>query len=253
MPITATAVRTESDRRLRRLRIQIGDDVRKLRLDAGITLTELASVTGLDRSHLRRIESGEANASIDAVVAIGIALGADLGIRYFAGVGPRLVDRFQAPMIEGFLPELASRWMARLELSVKTPARGVVDAALIDRQARLAVAGEFQSELRRLEQQIRWSNEKAEGLRARLAEEDGGPILIGSRLLVLRSTVTTRELARRFEATLATAYPAKTRDVLRALTTEHARWPGAGLVWMRVENGRGELMEGPPRGVRLGR
>ncbi len=253
MPITATAVRTESYRRLRRLRIQIGDDVRRLRLDAGITLTSLASVTGIDRSHLRRIESGEAKASVDALVAIGIALGADLGLRYFAGVGPRLVDRFQATMIEGFLPELSKRWIARLELSVKTPTRGVVDAALIDRQARLAVAGEFQSELRRLEQQIRWSNEKAEGLLARLAEEDGEPMLTGSRLLVVRSTVATRELARRFEATLVTAYPAKTRDVLRALTTEHAQWPGAGVVWMRVENGSGELMDGPPRGVRLGR
>ena len=253
MPVTAASVRLDTDRRVRRLRVRIGDEIRQLRLDAGVTLTELAAVTGFDRSHLRRIELGAASPSVDALVAIGIALGADVSIRYFAGSGPRLVDRFQAPMIEEFLRELHARWAPRLEVRVATPVRGVVDVALVDRLAELAVAGEFQSELRRVEQQVRWNNEKADGLAARLAEETETPPLSVSRLLVVRSTINTREVARRYEATLAAAYPARTRDVLRALTTASAPWPGPGLVWMRVEGGRAELLDGPPRGVHLGR
>ena len=253
MPLTAAAVRLETDRYVRRSRFRVGDEIRRLRLDAGVTLTELSLVTGLDRSHLRRIESGEAGASIEGLTAIGIALGAELSLRFFAGIGPRLVDRFQAPMIEGFLPRLASRWSPRLEVPVTTPTRGVVDAALVDRQARLVVASEFQSEFHRLEQEIRWSAEKSDGLGSRMSDEDGGAPWTASRLLVVRSTTATRSVARQFEATLRAAYPAKTRDVIAALTSAVAPWPGPGIVWMSVEGGRGRLLEGPPRGVRLGR
>jgi transcriptional regulator with XRE-family HTH domain len=113
---------------MRKLRLAVGEEIQRLRLDAGITLTELSAVTCLDRSHLRRIESAEATASVEALVAIGVALGADLSLRYFAGTGPRLVDRFQAPMVEEFLRRLSPRWSTRLEVPVETPRRGVVDA-----------------------------------------------------------------------------------------------------------------------------
>ena len=209
----------------------------------------VARVAGASRAQL----IGAAVIESLGVSAIGIALGAELSLRFFAGIGPRLVDRFQAPMIEGFLPRLASRWSPRLEVPVTTPTRGVVDAALVDRQARLVVASEFQSEFRRLEQEIRWSAEKSDGLGSRMSDEDGGAPWTASRLLVVRSTTATRSVARQFEATLRAAYPAKTRDVIAALTSAVAPWPGPGIVWMSVEGGRGRLLEGPPRGVRLGR
>jgi hypothetical protein len=157
-------------------------------------------------------------------------------------------------MIEELVRRLDPRWSVRLEVPVTHPARGIVDAALIDRLSPIAIASEAQSELRRLEQQIRWSNEKADGLGLCLAQEAApapGPSV--SRLLVLRSTSSTREIARRYEATLGAAYPARSEDVIRALTTASAPWPGAGIVWMRVNTGEAELLEHPPRGVRLGR
>jgi transcriptional regulator with XRE-family HTH domain len=251
MAITPAYVRRESDRQCRRLRQRIGDDARRLRLDAGVTLTELSAITGVDRSHLRRIEAGTASPSLEVLTAIGVALGGDPSFRYFAGSGPRLVDRFQAPMIEGFIPLLHRRWSPRLEVHVG-PARGVVDMALMDRAASLAVAGEFQSEFRRLEQQLRWANEKADGLASRLVEEADITLRDVSRLLVVRSTATTREVARRYEATLSVAYPARTADVVRSLT-DSLPWPGPGIVWMRLDGSRAELLDGPPRGVRLGR
>jgi transcriptional regulator with XRE-family HTH domain len=202
MAISRTSVSREADRRLRRLHLHVGDQIRRLRLEAGLTLTELAAVVGVHRSHLARIEAGAAAPSLQVLTAIGVALGADLGVRYFAGAGPRLLDRFQAPLLEAFVRSLHERWSVRLELAVASPARGVIDAALVDSASPIAVASEVQSELRRLEQQIRWNNEKADGLAARLAEEAApelGPAV--SRLLILRSTVSTREIARRYEAT----------------------------------------------------
>ena len=254
MPITAAGVRRETGLRARRIRLDVGEQIRRYRLDAGLTLTELGDATAIHRSHLARIEAGLATPSLDALVAIGVALGADLSLRYFPGSGPRLLDRFQAPMVEAFLRELDPRWLVRLEVPVSKPARGVIDAALIDRTSPVAVAAEFQSEFRRVEQQVRWNNEKSDGLIARLAEEDGSSSrIVVSQLLVLRSTTATREIARRYEATLATAYPARSADVVEALTAPSTTWPGAGIVWMRVENGGAVLLGGPPRGVRLGR
>lgn len=253
MFVTAAHVKRETARRLRRLHHHVGDEIRRLRLDAGLNLTELGAVVGVHRSHLARIEDGRVAPSLQVLTAVGVALGADLNLRYFAGVGPRLVDRFQAPMVEALVRSLHPHWAVRLEVPVNHPVRGIVDAALVDRVSPAAVASEVQSELRRVEQQIRWNNEKADGLAARLAEEAApGPGPTVSRLLVLRSTVTTREIANRFEATLRVAYPARTEDVVRALTST-APWPGAGIVWMRLESGAASLLDRPPRGVRLGR
>ena len=225
-----------------------------MRLDVGITLTQLADNVDVNRSHLARIEAGRAKASLDVLAAIGVALGADLSLRYFPGSGPRLHDRFQAPMLETILGALDRRWQTEVEVPVTHPSRGVIDLVLRDRSSPVVVAAELQSELRRLEQQIRWTAEKAEGLRQRLAVDGTSPVgLVVSRLLVIRSTVATRELARRYESTLSTAYPALTEDVVDALTTPSSPWPGAGIVWVRVDGGRVTLLGHPPRGVTIGR
>jgi transcriptional regulator with XRE-family HTH domain len=184
-----------------------------------VTLTKLADVVGVHRSHIARIEAGKARPSLEVLTAIGVGLGADLSVRYFPGSGPRLHDRFQAAMIELVLSSLDRRWIAELEVPVTKPARGVIDLVLKDRSGPVVIAAEAQSELRRLEQQIRWSNEKADGLEQRLAAEgvaETRPIV--SRMLILRSTVATRELARRFEETLSVAYPARCEDIVDALT-----------------------------------
>jgi transcriptional regulator with XRE-family HTH domain len=251
--ISRTTVARETARLVRRQSIRSAEEVRTLRLDAGVSLRELSAVTGLHPSYLARIEAAERQASVEALTAIGIALGAELSIKYFAGSGPRLIDRFQLAMVDAFVRALDSRWSVRLEVPVTKPARGVVDAVLADRTASLVVASEFQSEFRRLEQQIRWNNEKADGLAARLDEEatgDRAPSV--SQLLVLRSTTATREVARRYEAVLRVAYPARAVDLVNALTTPDASWPGPGMVWMRLEKGKADLLDGPPRGVRLG-
>ncbi len=244
--ITRTHVAQETARRMRRLSLQNGEDIRRMRTDAGISLAQLSNVVDVHKSHLARIEASAVQPSLEVLTAIGVALGADLGVRYFPGAGPRLHDRFQAPMLEALLRCLDVRWAPDVEVAITQPARGVIDLVLTDRSGPTAVACEIYSELRRLEQVIRWSAEKADGLATRLGRDV-------ARLLVVRSTVSTREIARQFETTLATAYPAATRDIVLALTTSTAIWPGSGIVWMTVHGRDARLMGVPPIDVRVGR
>jgi hypothetical protein len=150
-------------------------------------------------------------------------------------------------MIEALLRQLDRRWVARPEFPVPS-ARGVIDLVLGLRSGGLTIACECHSELRRLEQVLRRSNEKAVVL-----EEPGMPGKTVSRLLLLRSTAETRHVARHYESTLAAAYPARSADALAALRGAAADWPGPAIIWVRLEGGRADLLDGPPRGVRVGR
>ena len=200
---------------------------------------------------MTRIEAGAAHPSLESLVAIATAMGADVSIRMYSGRGPRLTDRHQAPMIEATIRELAPVWRPHLEVHVVHPVRGFIDAVLERRDLRLFVVAEFESSLPRLEQQIRWAAEKA----AAVGTSDlvgPGPAPAVSRLLVLRSTESTRGLARTFEATLRAAYPTPTRLAVESLRTG-SPWPGDAIVWIRIDGDRVELLDGPPRGVRVGR
>jgi len=217
-------------------------------------LAELARLVNVHPSHIARIESATTKPSLDVLTAIGVALGADLSVRYFPGSGPRLRDRFQALMVETLLGTLDPRWSVELEVPITQPSRGVIDVVLTDRRRSVTVAAEVQSQIRRLEQQIRWNTEKADGLARRISRDGRGPVdQVVSRLLILRSTVATREIARRYAATLSSAYPARTEDVVLALTSSDAPWPGSGVLWMRVDGSDATVMRFPPRGVDLGR
>lgn len=238
----------ELARRGRDLRRWLGRQVFRLRTETGVTQAALAHAAGIDQAHLSRIERGTARPSLDVLVGVAAALGADLSVRLFPGVGPRLQDRFQAPMIEALLRILDPRWTALAEVPVGQPTRGIVDLVLNDGTVGISIAGEAQSELRRLEQSIRWSTEKSEMLASRRIY---GPEV--SRLLLLRSTVATRDLARQFEATLSAAFPARTADAVAALRRPDVPWPGPAIVWVRVERGVGEILDRPPRGVPVGR
>lgn len=239
----------------RKVRETVARSIRDLREDETLTRTAVAEAAGIDRSHLGRIESGQRAASLASLSAIATVLGADLSIRLYPTTGPLIRDRIQAVMVEALLSELDRRWIGSPEVPVYPPARGVIDLVLSGRQEPVIVASEFNSELRRLEQQLRWHREKEASLPSadlwRFAAAEEAPMT--SRLLVLRSTRSLRELAQRFEGTLQSAYPGRCRDAVAALTGSLVPWPGAAILWMLVERGRPRLLDGPPRGVRLGR
>ena len=109
---------------------------------------------------------------MEVLVAIGVALGADLGVRYFPGSGPRIHDRFQAMMVEALIRSLDPRWRVRLEVPITKPARGVIDVVLDDATMPLLVATEVHS-ISTAGATARWGHEKAQAL-ATLHEDAAG-------------------------------------------------------------------------------
>jgi hypothetical protein len=177
-----------------------------------------------------------------------------VSVKVYPGTGPRLRDHIQAAIADALIRSLNNRWQRIAEVPVYRPVHGVIDLVLHDPGRRLLVAGEIQSELRRLEQLVRWSHEKRDALPSATfwgsAASDGQPTV--SSLLVLRSSRMNRTIVNDHAALLQAIYPARAADAVAALVGD-LPWPGDALVWARVESGRAEILEGPPRGVQLGR
>jgi transcriptional regulator with XRE-family HTH domain len=249
-----TTVQREARRRALELRRSVGESLRRLREDAGLSQASVARAAGVDPTYIGRIEVGNNDPSLRVLAAIGAVLGADVSVRLFPTTGPRIHDRSQAPMEECVLREAHQRWIRAPEVVVIRPARGVIDLVLGERAERLLVASELQGQVRRLEQQVRWHREKELSLPSSqlwsFASADGVPRT--SRLLVLRSTAELRELAAAYPETLRAAYPARTADAVASLTGT-APWPGAAIIWVHLHGHEARLMDGPPRGVSLGR
>jgi transcriptional regulator with XRE-family HTH domain len=247
------ASRTATGRACRDIRGVIGTEIRRMRVDAGLSQRRLAAMAGIDHASLSLIERSLREPSLAVLVAIATALGGSLSVRFYPGTGPRLTDPIQARITEAFVRILDPRWTRMVEVPVHRPARGVIDIVAHDQAAGIVVATEVQSELRRLEQQLRWSHEKAGSLPSadfwRFTE--GAPRV--DQLLVLRSTRTNRQLAERFSQTLAVAFPADPVAAYRALSTPDATWPGSALLWANVEGDSTTILERPPRSIRLER
>jgi len=139
-------------------------DVARLRHDAGIKPAELARASSIDPGFLCRIERGTEHPTLETYARLAAALGADLSVRLYPNTGPTIRDRHQAPILEALLAVLHPRWRAYPEIAVRRPSRGWIDVGLHDARGRIILATEIQSELRRLEQLIRWSAEKAASL-----------------------------------------------------------------------------------------
>lgn len=227
----------EARRRAAHLHRSLGADIRRLREDAGVSRRGLAREAGVDPSFLRLIEDGDARASIETYAMLALPLGADLSARLYPNTGPAIRDRHQAPILEALFDQLHPRWQRFTEVAVRHPSRGWIDALLHEPRAETLVATEIQSDLRRLEQLLRWFPEKVASLPSWEGWAQLGPVAATSHLLIVRSTRATRQVGREFERQLATAYPAHPADAIAALTGTSA-WPGAALVWAEIEPGR---------------
>jgi transcriptional regulator with XRE-family HTH domain len=239
----------EAASRHRRLLRAIGDDCRRLREDAGESQTAVARAAGVAQAYLSAIEAGEAEPSLAILGRVGAALGTDLSVHFFQNTGPRLRDRIQLMMEQAVLEHASPRWRPELEVRVYRPVRGVVDVLLHDKTGPDSVATEAHSLLRRVEQQLRWANQKADALAA-LPGFDDRRIC---RLLLLRNTAANRELVRTVPAVFTAAYPARSSVAFEALRSATGSFPVAALLWVDVVGNSARLLPTPPRGIQIGR
>jgi transcriptional regulator with XRE-family HTH domain len=250
-----TSAELESIRRERDLRRAVGLELRNQRADAGVTQTALARAAQLSQAQVSRIEAGLESPSLGALAALSVAMGVRLSVRFEPITGPPIRDHIQARMIESLLHILDPRWKRFIEVPVHRPVRGVIDLVLHDVDAGVVVAVEAQSQIRRLEQQLRWANAKADALihgSELPLVGPGGEAPAVSRVLLLRNTAATRDLARAFPSTFEAGYPAKVAAAFASLTTA-SPWPGSAIVWVTVEGRDAQVLPQPPRSVALGR
>jgi len=189
----------------RRRHATLAEDLIRLRGDAGVSRTRLATEAGVDRRYLDRIEAGRARPSLETYQRLASALGADLSTKVYPNTGPSIRDRHQAPMLELLLRDRAARWQPFTEVAVRSPNRGWIDALLFEPREHVAVASELQSELRRLEQLVRWQGAKADSLPSWRGWQELGDEPVISRLLIVRRTWATREVATEFARQLRVA------------------------------------------------
>ena len=247
-----TQLQIAADRAAGAARHAAGSDLRRIREDAGLTRAAVARVAGIDASWLADAEEGRGAASIQTLTRMAIALGADLGVRVFPNTGPRIRDRFQGPMIEALLRLTSPSYERFPEVPVRRPVRGVIDLVLASIEIGRIISIEAHSDIRRLEQQIRWAAEKTDALPSATIWPaitiPGSPATV-FRVLLLRSTSRTRAMAREFEATLTAAYPADPTEALDALVDLARPWPGHAILWADVTPGAAGILRGSPRGV----
>ena len=225
----------------------LAEDLRRLREDAGVSQRALARVSGIDQSVISRAEAGREVPGIQTYARLAAALGADLSARLYPNTGPAIRDRHQARIVEALIQGLHDRWRVWPEVGVRQPVRGWIDAVLVDVDPRLAVATEVESSLSRLEQAIRWSTAKADALDSSRAWPFGvsgqGPMV--DRLLVVRATRATRDVAATFAGTLRAAYPADPWQALASLRGA-TPWPGPTLLWALERRGGAVVLVAEP-------
>lgn len=247
-------VQIEARRREREVVRALGTDVRNQRLDSGISQSALGRHAEISQGEMSRIEAGKATATIRTLAALSIAMDGRLVVRIEPGTGIPIRDHLQARILEALLRGLDPRWKRFVEVPVYRPVRGVIDLVLHDVDANVVVAVEVHSQIRRLEQQLRWANAKADALLdgsdlPLVRPDEARPIL--SRLLVLRSTAATRALANEVPDTLRAAYPASSAAAVAALTAGSA-WPGSAIVWASVEGRAARILRRQPRTMVVG-
>jgi transcriptional regulator with XRE-family HTH domain len=220
----------DAHRTASRIHRNLAEDIRRFRVDTGLSGRALASAAGIDAAYLRRIEDGLVRPSLDTYAKVAIALGADLSSRLYPNTGPSIRDRHQARMLEALISMRHPRWQPYPEVAVRAPSRGWIDLVFHAPRERSLVAIEIQSDLRRLEQLLRWFPEKVASLPSWEGWAQLGEVDPPTRLLLARSTRATRSVGREFASQLATVYPVHPADALASLTGT-APWLGSALIW----------------------
>jgi transcriptional regulator with XRE-family HTH domain len=253
--------RQEREERERRRRITeqqtaareaIGEELRRARVDANVSLRALGRASGIHPTHLARVEAGVHGLSHDALVAAATALGRNVSVRLFEASAAMVRDRLQAPMIDALLEVLHARWIQRLEVGVYRPVRGIIDVVLQDRETLDLVAGESHSRIHGADSQLRWAGQKAEALSSAAgwpwADTLEAPRV--GRLLLLRSCAAMHDLVNAIPHVFHAAYPGDTEQAVAALTGPSEPWPEAAIVWVTVDGRQTRVLTGLPRAIR---
>jgi transcriptional regulator with XRE-family HTH domain len=228
MPTVETRVSrkavNDGDRQLRRTSTRFGEEVREIRLRAGVSQSAVAQTIDVSRSVICRIEQGDPNVSSRIRARVAAALGAEFRIAVYPSNAPLIHDAAHARIIERVLRQRHPTWRPTVEATVPGPGRRSTDLRM-DRASDVVLMevetriGAFEAILRELAEKRRAVAELTPGKRTHV-------------VLVLPPTRHHRDLVASHPSIVAAAFPAPEEKLVRALESADAEWPGDGILWI---------------------
>ena len=213
------------DRQLRRASVRFGEELRELRLRAVVSQAAVARAIGVARSVICRIEQGDPDVSSRIRARAAAALGADFRIAVYPDAAPLIHDAAHAKLVEAVLELRHPGWRATVESPVPGPGRRSSDIRL-DHESDIVLM-EVETSVRAFETVIRASTEK----RAAVSTTVGSDRRIHV-VLVLPPSRHHKALVAAHPRIVATAYPASSDALIRALADPSIERPGDGLLWV---------------------
>ncbi len=221
----------EGDRLLRRTSMRFAEEFRGIRLRAGVSQAAVARAIGVTRSVVCRIERGDPSVSHLIRARAASALGAEFRMAIYPQDAPLIHDAVHARLVERILALRHREWRAVVESPVPGPGRRSSDIRL-DRGT-TAVLIEVESRVQAFEAVIR----ECAGKRAAVAAV-AAPAHHVHVVLALPPTRHHRALVTAHPEIVATAFPASSMSIMRALRDPLIEWPGDGILWCQVATRR---------------
>ena len=220
----------DGERALRQQSSRAANELRTLRLRAGVSQAAVAAAVGASRSLMCRLEQGDPTVALRMRYRVAALLGADLRLTAFEGSGALIRDSVQAGIEERLLRIRDPGWRATLEAAVPGPGRRSVDIRLDSPTAIVLI--EVETRLASLEEIVRELHAKR---MAFLEAPDGAAHRPVHVVLALPVTRRHHALVANHPEIIRTAFPAPSAAIRRALVSPPATWPGDGILWIHRE------------------
>ena len=237
MPVGGTQNRAQSrtairdgERALRRQSMRAAEELRTLRMRAGVSQAAVAAAVGASRSVISRLEQGNPGVALRTRFLVAAVLGADLRLTAFDGSGALIRDAVQARIIERLLSSCHRRWRPTIEAAIPGPGRRSIDLRLDGPTETVLI--EVETRVGGLEEIIRELHAKRQSVLEAAVAPLGRPIHV---VLALPSTRHHRSIVRDHPEIIRAAFPSRSLDLRRALGHGSVAWPGDGILWIRRE------------------
>ncbi len=218
----------DAERALRHESRRAADELRRIRLRAGVSQAAVAAAAGTTRSLVCRLEQGDPAVELSMRFRVAAVLGADLRLTAYQGPGAVIRDSVQAEIVEQLLRSRAPSWRPSVEAEVPGPGRRSVDLRLDGPADTILI--EVETRVESLEEIVRELHSKRRAFVESAGADGNRPIHV---VLVLPLTRRHSTMAKAHPEIVRAAFPVSSSAIRRALTSGPGAWPGDGLLWVR--------------------
>jgi transcriptional regulator with XRE-family HTH domain len=213
---------TSSRRRAADQGSRAGTEVKLARARHGMSARQVARRAGVSWDTVQRIELGDPNVAISTLCAVAEAVGLDLVVRTYDGRSPSLRDTGQLQLAQRLMSEGHASLKPALELSIGTQG-SAIDLAFFGPLEILAI------EIERLILDFQDQFRRADRKRRAIADMHQRSVRL---VLAIEDRPRNRAAVRAHLALIATALPARSREILNAIRTGGPLGRD-GILWLR--------------------